>query len=342
MNKNKRTRPLLRMEQRNQIIVGDVRTVLDELPAQSIDAVITSPPYFRLRNYGEACQIGLEPRVDDWVDELRLVFRGLKRVLKSTGSVWLNLGDSYAKGASDGATRKSLLLAPERLALALVEDGWILRSKIVWSKTNPLPSSAKDRLSCTWEVIYFLSLSEHYYFDLNAIRIPHVSGPGTASPAARARYQKTRALREVGARGNLAAPTGGLDAFGSGLGGHPLGKNPGDVWRYATGGFRGGHIAVFPERLIDRPVLAGVPAATCSACGVPWRTANSKPSCDCRASTRPGVVLDPFMGSGTVGVVAERHGRDWLGIELKAQYRDLAMQRITQERDRHDRLKEAA
>lgn len=340
MNKNKRTGRL--PERRNQIILGDVRTVVDELPAQSIDAVITSPPYFRLRNYGEADQIGLEPGVDDWVDELRIVFRGLKRVLKPTGSVWLNLGDSYAKGASDGAARKSLLLAPERLALALVADGWILRSKIVWSKTNPLPSSAKNRLSCSWEVIYFLTLKQDYYFDLDAIRVPHMTEPGTASPAARARYQTTRQLHEAGARGNLAAPTGGLDAFGSGLGGHPLGKNPGDVWRYATGGFRGGHIAVFPERLIERPILAGVPAKTCSACGVPWRTSNGRPSCDCRAPTRPGIVLDPFMGSGTVGVVAERHGRDWLGIELKAQYRDLALQRIDSEREKRSLIDEAA
>src|SRR5262245_32381792 len=143
------------MTRRGQIVIGDVRRCIDELSCESIDTVITSPPYFRLRNYGHVEQIGLEAHVDQWVDELRLVARGLNRGLKPKGSFWLNLGDTYARHEREGALPKGLVLAPERLALALVADGWVLRNKVIWAKTNPMPTSVKDRLSCTWEAMYF-------------------------------------------------------------------------------------------------------------------------------------------------------------------------------------------
>ena len=123
-----------------KILVGDVRKMLDELPSESVDCIVSSPPYFRLRNYGEGRQIGLERHVDEWVDELRLVARGLRRVLKEGGSFWLNLGDTYSRSPLDGALAKSLVLAPERLATALVADGWVLRNKVIWSKPNPMPA----------------------------------------------------------------------------------------------------------------------------------------------------------------------------------------------------------
>ena len=158
------------------VLIGDVRERLTGLPAASVDCVITSPPYFRLRDYGMSGQIGLEETVDGWVDELRLTFRGLARVLKPTGSVWLNLGDSYSRHPRSGAPAKSLLLGPERLALALLADGWTVRNKVVWAKTNTMPTSVRDRLSCQWEVLYLLTRSRHYFFDLDAIRVPHRSG----------------------------------------------------------------------------------------------------------------------------------------------------------------------
>ena len=122
---------------RNQILIGDARTVLPSLPPASVDCVITSPPYFRLRNYQDERQIGLEKHVDDYVHELLMVSRRLARVLKPGGSLWLNLGDTFSRSQTEGAEEKSLVLAPERLAMALISDGWILRNKVIWAKTNP-------------------------------------------------------------------------------------------------------------------------------------------------------------------------------------------------------------
>jgi site-specific DNA-methyltransferase (adenine-specific) len=327
----------------NRMLVGDVRAVLDELPDSSVDTVITSPPYFRLRNYQQEAQIGLEPHVDDWVNELLLVARGLKRVLKSTGSLWLNLGDTFSRHPGDGASPKSLVLAPERLALAMINDGWILRSKVIWAKPNPMPTSVRDRLSCTWEVVYFFVKSREYYFDLDAIRVPH-RGRRTKGHSQRAAWSVPDDWR-----GPSSGTNSGLDRLkASGLPGHPLGKNPGDVWTIPTAGYRGAHHAVFPERLVRVPLLATCPKKVCAECGVPWvrdayKTADpvviGRPSelrlrCSCSLTTgyQPGVVVDPFMGSGTTAIVAERHGREWLGIELNPDFAALAMERITRAR----------
>jgi site-specific DNA-methyltransferase (adenine-specific) len=142
---------------RQRIIVGDAHEQLRQLPSEAIDMVLTSPPYFLLRDYQVRGQLGLEPHVDEWVANLRGVVRELHRVLVPTGSLWLNLGDTYATHPRQGAPRKSLLLGPERLALALVADGWVLRNKIVWAKSNPMPSSVRDRLTCAWEAVYIFA-----------------------------------------------------------------------------------------------------------------------------------------------------------------------------------------
>jgi DNA modification methylase len=331
---------------RNQILIGDVRERLADLPDASVDTVITSPPYVALRNYGVDGQIGEKPDAEAWVDEMRAVGRELARVLKPSGSWWLNIGDSYSRHPRSGAPAKSLLLAPERLALALVADGWVLRSKVIWAKTNPMPNSVADRLSCTWEVIYFLVRSPTYHFDLDAIRIPHRSPSrrqATGNP--NAVYPPASAGRPEWA-GPLAGSNSGLARLkAQGLAGHPLGKNPGDVWTMATANFRGEHFAVFPTNLVRTPLLATCPEKVCGRCGKPWkrdsvRTAGQlavrgelRRTCRCRAATRPGVVLDPFLGSGTVGVVAEAHGRDWVGIELNPVFARLAEQRISAERN---------
>jgi DNA modification methylase len=325
---------------RNQIIVGDVRNVLATLPPVSVDCIVTSPPYFALRNYGMTNQMGLEASVDDWVDELRLVARGLARVLRPTGSLWLNLGDSYSRHSRYGAPPKNLLLGPERLLLALQADGWVVRNKVVWAKTNPQPSSVADRLTASWEVVYFLVRQQHYHFDLDAIRIPHRSRR-TVQPV---RTRTAGVQRRSGAvsstppswAGPLAGSNSGLARLKArGLAGHPLGKNPGDVWSLATAGFREAHFAVFPERLVEPPILATCPERICVACNAPWTKSSSsrqhrhlRPSCGCRADWRAGLVLDPFVGSGTVGVVAERHRRDWFGIELNPAFARLATKRI--------------
>lgn len=331
---------------RNTVIVGDARKALGDLPENSVDCVVTSPPYFRLRNYGRGDQIGLESSVDGWVDELRLVARGLARVLKPTGTLWLNLGDTYSAHQGDGAPAKSLVLGPERLALALMADGWILRNKIIWSKPNPMPSSVRDRLSCTWEVVYCFARSRSYYFDLDAMRVPHAGSATRITRKARRQRSPAWSVPESW-RGPRTGSNDGLDRLkASGVRGHSLGKNPGDVWVIPTAGYRGAHHAVFPEKLVQRPVLAGCPEQVCSECGVPWRRQKHRvvggvavigemaAACECGGSvgTRPGVVLDPFMGAGTTAIVAEKLGREWLGIELNPMFAEQANARIADAR----------
>jgi site-specific DNA-methyltransferase (adenine-specific) len=329
---------------RNQIVVGDVRTVLPTIQADSVDTVITSPPYWALRNYGVADQIGLEANVDGWVDELRAVLREVARVLKSSGSLWLNLGDTYSHHQRDGAPPKSLLLGPERVALAMVEDGWRIRSKVIWAKTNPMPTSVRDRLSCTYEVLYFATRSPKYFFDLDAIRVPHRSQ--LKRPSVAAARRAVNAARPEWA-GPLAGSNVGLDRTkAEGRVGNPLGKNPGDVWQLATSNLRGAHHATFPIDLITRPLLASCPERVCVACGAPWERERARrlghlavigelsAQCSCAAGYRPGLVLDPFIGAGTTAIAAERHGRDWLGIELNSEFAVQANARIEDERKR--------
>jgi site-specific DNA-methyltransferase (adenine-specific) len=333
---------------RNTVLVGDALDRLRELPDASVDCVMTSPPYFLLRNYQVIGQIGLEDQVDHWVAKLRIVAREVSRVLKPTGAFWLNLGDSYSRDQRFGAAPKSLLFAPERLALALVSDGWIIRNKVIWQKSNPMPASVRDRLTCSWEVIYFLVRSNDYHFDLDAIRVPHRSArrTGQASKPSMAVYPPPTAMPERWA-GPLSASNSGLAKLKArGVVGHPFGANPRDVWTMATANFRGAHFATFPPALVERPLLATCPERTCLRCGNPWRRdlirqvghlavrGELHPGCRCRQAWRPGLILDPFFGAGTVGVVAEAYGRDWLGVELNPDFAALAVRRIEAERQK--------
>ena len=312
---------------RNEILTGNAVAMMASLPEASVDCVVTSPPYYQLRDYQVEGQIGLEPTVSDWAEGLRAIAWQVARVLKPSGAFWLNLGDSFSRHEHYGAPSKGLLLAPERLVFMLSRDGWLVRNKVIWAKTNPMPSSVRDRLSLTWEVLYLLVRSPSYYFDLDAIREPHTS---TGAKSRREPLGKPPAWA-----GPLAGSQDGLRrARPAGLPGHPLGKNPGDVWRVATRGFAGAHFATFPPELIRRPVLATCPALVCSDCGRAWTRVSKRgsgpvgPTCTFPASPRPGVVLDPFFGTGTVGLVARELGRDWLGIELKPEYVELAKVRL--------------
>jgi site-specific DNA-methyltransferase (adenine-specific) len=324
---------------RGVVLVGDAVTRLAELPGESVDTVVTSPPYFRLRDYQMEGQIGLENKVEDWVAGLMNVVREIRRVLVPTGTLWLNLGDTYSTHPSQGAARKSLLLAPEHLATALVADGWILRNKIVWAKTNPLPTAARDRLATTWEIIYLLTPSASYFFDLDAVRVPHRSRPGRARPSS------ADVVPDAWRGPNVTNRSHGLRRLkAEGRVGHPLGKNIGDLWPLATAGFRGGHFAAFPRALAERAIRAGCPERRCQRCRQPWLrpllrqlggVATRGPvqaGCDCRSSWEPGLVLDPFMGAGTTAVVAESLDRDWLGIELNSAFAALTEERLRRER----------
>ena len=338
---------------RNTILIGDALERLRQLPDASVDTTITSPPFFRQRTYGNYPeQMGLEETIEQWVERLRAVMVEVHRVLTPTGSAWVDIGDTYSRHARFGAPAKSLLLAPERLALALVSDGWILRSRLVWAKTNPMPASVGDRLTNTYDIVLHLVKQRSYFYDLDSIRIPHRSEQGRP-----ARSAETRRPEWAGPE---AGSNSGLKRFRPP--GIPLvGKNPGDVWQLPTAHYRGSHFATFPERLVERPILATCPLRICSACDTPWRREPGKifvlgkrqpagrdaqvrryPSswrvlhqpgplvvgCTCDAAARRGLVLDPFFGTGTVGAVAQRLGRHWLGIELSTEYAEMAWHRL--------------
>jgi site-specific DNA-methyltransferase (adenine-specific) len=324
---------------RNRVIVGDAARELAKMPTASVDMALTSPPYFRLRDYHVQGQLGLEDEVDEWVMALRGVARELHRVLVPTGSFWLNVADTYSTDFRQGAGRKSLLLGPERLALGLAQDGWLLRNKIVWQKANPLPSSVRDRLTCTWEALYVFVRQPDYFFDLDTIRQPHQTKPPRIKPP----HLRRRSYEAW--RGPNSDDTSGLTYMKAhGRVGHPLGKNPGDVWTIASSNYRGAHHATFPVALADRAIRAGCPEARCAQCRKPWRRETLRtltaelgeiatrgtlqPTCGCGAPSEPGLVLDPFFGAGTTGVAAEALGRDWAGIELNPAFAELAAQRI--------------
>lgn len=232
-------------------------------------------------------------------------------------------------------------MAPERLALRLSQDGWLIRNKVVWAKTNGMPTSTKDRLACHYEIVYLLATQPRYHFDLDAIRQPLRSRPPRA---------KAVAVRPSAGRDDWRGPNGQSDSglkhlHALGRAGHPLGKNPGDVWYLSSSNYRGAHFATFPKRLVERIIRAGCPEQRCAACRQPWqRTVRRlgatalrgglRPSCGCRAASEPGLVLDPFMGAGTTAVAAERLDRDWLGIELNPDFAQLAEDRLAQARRR--------
>ncbi|WP_035750176.1 DNA-methyltransferase [Arthrobacter sp. 35W] len=314
--------------------IGDALKTLRSLPNESIDMCLTSPPYFRLRDYDAPGQLGLEESVDTWAATLREVCREVRRVLVPTGTFWLNLGDTYTTHARQGAPPKSLALAPERLVRLLQDDGWILRNKIIWAKPNPMPTSVRDRLTATHEVIYLFAKQPRYFFDLDNIRVPHVSKPG-APPGRRSRRPAAEPWRGP----NADSTTGLATMKARGMVGHPLGKNPGDVWTISTSAGKGSHHATFPEPLASRCIQAGTPETRCITCRKPHTRAIRRlgetatrlalaPTCGHRDGTEPGIVLDPFMGSGTTAVVAERLHRQWIGVEINPDFAREAVARI--------------
>ena len=207
---------------------------------------------------------------------------------------------------------------------------------MAWVKRNTMPTSVSDRLACTWEMVYLLVRARALF--LRPGRHPRTASlhPAGALPDGRRRLPAERGHPE-GWGGPLAGSHTGLSSLKArGLVGHPLGKNPGDAWTTAVSNFRGAHFATFPTALVTRPLLATCPERVCRTCGQPWQRPPSRttrgalqPTCACKRAWRAGLVLDPFFGSGTVGLVAEHHGRDWLGIELDPAFAAIARQRIT-------------
>lgn len=385
---------------RNQIVVADALTLLRSLPPASVHCCVTSPPYFNLRSYlpgdhaDKATEIGLEDTPEQFAQRLVEVFRGIWRVLRPDGTLWLNLGDTYAGsgrgGPGDtsqiqacingvqsmtvndyndfGLKRKDLVGIPWRVALALQSDGWYLRTDIIWHKTNAMPSSVTDRPTRDHEYIFLLTKSPDYYYNAAAIREP--SAP---SSMARAKYSggKPSPKQVSGVENGIYAGLSSTDkAYGAG-------RNKRTVWSVATRPLRDGHFAAYPPDLIEPCILAGCPPHVCSQCGAPHtpiverepmeirRTARGEkmgeygrtqasgtmlkpatsrligyePSCDCGASSSPGIVIDPFIGSGTTAIVAQQHGRDYIGCDLNSEYVELGRNRIIYAGD--DKLRRA-
>lgn len=412
---------------------GDALELLRAEEPESVDCVMTSPPYWGLRDYGVDGQLGLEPHPSLYLDHLWTIMEEVKRVLKPTGTCWWNMGDSYGRQAGDDSTKdpesintgyrkvvesgwavkgihrcpkgdawlrpKQLLGIPWRFVIGCQDRGWLLRNDIIWAKPNPMPASVRDRFSCTYEHVFLLVKEPRYWFALDEVREPHAESSLQRNAYDWNSLQRTRDPRE----------RRGMDTRKAGaLMNESVGKNPGDVWRIPTQAFPLAHFATFPEALVERCVRAGCPPQVCSECGKPWvrvskghgesadrtrgmyakamgdmgRTFNSRASgyhgvivrelgpwhqsCECAseryggvcppcggngklfgeyddkrcgsclgtgrvpAESAPGLVLDPFCGSGTTGLVAVREGRRFLGFDISEEYCEMTRRRVAQ------------
>jgi site-specific DNA-methyltransferase (adenine-specific) len=305
------------------ILEGDCRESLRTLPYKSVHCCVTSPPYFGLRDYGVEGQLGLEQTPDQYVAELVSVFREVHNVLKDDGTVWLNIGDSYASFRDGKATpdttrgdslgtlvdtgkaknrmastfvntpikHKDLIGIPWKVAFALQADGWYLRQDIIWNKPNPMPESVKDRCTKSHEYIFLLSKSEKYYFDYEAIKEPATTSPTSRNKAAEG-YQADY-------------PHGDRFSEGERVWGADGKRNKRSVWNVPLRPYKGAHFATFPMDLIEPCILAGCPVG--------------------------GTVLDPFGGAGTTAIVSNNNDRNSILCELNPEYVELAKNRIASE-----------
>ena len=310
--------------QLDTIYIGDCLKVLKTLPDESVHCCVTSPPYYALRDYGMEEQIGREATPKEYISRLTEVFTEVRRVLRSDGTLWLNIADTYAgkgnqgdfvdpknpKGRNgqavalnykvEGCKPKDMIGIPWMLAFALRDSGWYLRNDIIWMKENPMPESCKDRCSRCYEHIFLLSKSRKYFFDAKAISEP--IAPATAERLKRGmkggnKYGKpvpgqpqTQTINRPRAHGEIT------DSMIN-----PM-RNKRDVWVVNTVPFKGGHYAAYPPKLVEPCLLAGCPEG--------------------------GIVLDPFVGSGTTGMVAKQLNRHYIGIEPNPEYAELAKARI--------------
>ena len=330
-----------------RMIAGDCVESMRGMDAASCHSVVTSPPYWGLRDYGHAGQIGLEKSAADYVSRIVQVFAEVRRVLRKDGTLWLNLGDSYHRGQLAGI--------PWRVAFALQDDGWRLRQEIIWHKPSPMPSSVRDRCTTAHESLFLFAKSSRYFFDQQAIREPQ------AGPIRRRSF------------GNAEARTKGKPGTGNespGATWQDSGfRNRRSVWTIPTRPYRGAHFAVMPPALVAPCILAGTSAeGCCGECGAPverilkrerkptrpgadtkttgnaaregnrdplrhittTETIGWKAGCECNASRVPCTVFDPFAGSGTTLAVAIANGRSAIGCELNRDYIALAETRIAE------------
>ena len=322
----------------NKILQGNVFDRLKDLNDESVQCVVTSPPYWGLRDYRQDEQLGLEKTPEKYVENMVKVFREVKRVLKHDGTVWLNLGDSYASKSKgdkrsaeelslgstlgpnkdglsshnmafnknfspmqfdlNGLKAKDLVGIPWRVAFALQADGWYLRQDIIWHKPNPMPESVTDRCTKSHEYIFLLTKSAKYFYDADAIR------EKTGLEITWNEYNsKKGSWFEKESNGQGLNQTDRTERSGSYA--HPNGRNKRSVWTINTKPYKDAHFAVFPPKIPELCIKAG--------------------------SSEGDIVLDPFFGSGTTGWVAQRLGRKWIGIELNPDYIKIAEKRFQQQ-----------
>lgn len=306
----------------NKFLCGDTLEVLKRLPAESIDCVVTSPPYWALRDYGIEGQIGLEPNFEDYLEKLILIFKEVHRALKPEGTCWVNMGDTYAspiKGGGRGKPQnnlfdrvsernrysslktrtslppKALCLIPSRFAIGMLDTGWILRNEIIWHKPNAMPQSAADRFTADYEKIFFFVKSRKYHFtrQFEPVRSPERLKKPLRNPANPHKH-------EYGNPFVSAINPDTYDASRKRI--LERGRNMRSVWSVPTRAYHGGHFASFTPKIVETPIKAGCPEG--------------------------GIVLDPFMGSGTTAVVAKELGRNFVGIEINPEYIEMAKKRI--------------
>lgn len=428
----------------------DVFNGLKQIKSNSVDCIVTSPPYWGLRDYGVDGQLGLEKHPKEYIENLVKVFRETKKVLKDSGSLWLNLGDSYfgGKGKSSYETEgqlqerinsdktlqkqpqtikfdrpsdiakidgrwlqaKQKMLMPHRVAIAMQDDGWILRNDIVWHKPSHMPSPVRDRLTNSFEYLFHFVKQKKYYYDLDSIREPHTEGSIARAGRAVSNTHKyaDQSNNPKNTRPNIkelaGKPMHGLHLWrknnkelkDKGIGDisdysfegadymvkdlNSKGKNPADMWSLTTEGFSEAHFACFPTKLVRKPLLATCPKEVCSKCNMARerilepspeykkilesqrgteyykaaarkeaiRTGNAFgkrasrlnsnyqtkgwSNCGCGAVFNPGIVLDPFVGSGTTLLEAQNQGKSGIGIELNPEYISLIKLRLNGDR----------
>ena len=309
----------------NKILQGDVLARLKDIPDGYVQMVCTSPPYWALRDYGQEGQFGLEPTPEGYVEKLVEIGQEIKRVLRDDGTFWLNLGDTYwgggwrgvelnkhsgdvqkghpgshcgdnismGKGSHSLIKPKDMVGIPWRSAFGLQADGWYLRQDIIWNKPNPMPESVTDRCTKAHEYIFLLSKSKNYYFDSNAIKQPYKENTKPGS-----QFGGKKGNSELGMKSKLQKSEQGYFEMKDGA-------NMKSVWNIPVRPFKGAHFATFPEKIPELCIRAG--------------------------SKEGDIVLDPFFGSGTTGWVAQRLGRNWLGIELNPDYIKIAEERFQQQ-----------
>ena len=350
------------------------------MPSKSVHCVVTSPPYYALRDYGETGQIGLENTIQEYIQTMVKVFQEVSRVLRDDGVCWVNIGDTYAGGGRGGnqehyqwgdihgvkspkeLKQKNMMLIPQRLIIALQDDGWIIRSDIIWHKPNPMPESVKDRPTKAHEHIFLLTKSPKYYYDAEAIKEPAVY-PHNEEKSATTRKRM---------------PTDKVNGIRDRTKSYNKKRNKRSVWSIPTHSYSGAHFATFPPKLPEICIKAGTSDhGVCSGCGAGWirvvqktgtggkswhshiddlkgerktidgkpagshirenyyklrsKTKGWEPGCDCNAEIVPAIVVDPFNGSGTTPAKAQELGRIGVGFDLSFQYCKLALERTGQQ-----------